>query len=103
MIINQEALATNLLEVKMSPSILKALSADAEVAGKEELASQYLPRRGKSVLCCLHQSMGQSVVFTDPTWCFSLSHSARSLSIIGGQVDALLSGLVAVELPKAQP
>ena len=32
------ALATNLLEVKMSPSILKALSADAEVAGKEELA-----------------------------------------------------------------
>ena len=37
-IINQEALATNLLEVEMSPSILKALSADAEVAGKEELA-----------------------------------------------------------------
>ena len=37
-IINQEALATSLLEVKMSPSILKALSADAEVAGKEELA-----------------------------------------------------------------
>ena len=96
-------MATNLLEVKMSPSILKALSADAEVAGKEELASQYLPRRGKSVLCCLHQSMGQSVVFTDPTWGFSLSHSARSLSIKGGQVDALLSGLVAVELLKAQP
>ena len=68
----------------MSPSILKALSADAEVAGKEELASQYLARRGKSLLCCLHQSMGQSLVFTDPTWCFSLSHSARNLSIKRG-------------------
>ena len=47
-VINQEALATNPLEVKMSPSILKALSVDAEVAEKEELASQFLARRGKS-------------------------------------------------------
>ena len=64
--------------------MLKALSADAEVAGKEEFASQYLAKRGKSLLCSLHHSIGQSVVLNDPTWFFSCSHSALSLSIKGG-------------------
>ena len=57
----------NLIEVKMRPSILNARSAEADVAGKEELASQYLARRGKSPLWLLHHSIGLSWVLTEPT------------------------------------
>ena len=83
----------------MSPSILKALSADAEVAGKEELASQYLARRGSR--CC-----AASTSPWDSAWYSRTPHGASACPILleafpskGGQVDALLSGLVAVELP----